>query len=194
MDSPSPEPNKANLRRLALARREALSPEERAEGARRMADNARALLDEIGPAVMAAYIAIRSEADPAPLVALARELGIEVALPAVEGQCLSFHRWRAGDPLFPGRFGLAEPSADAPRRTPDAILVPLVGFDRTCHRLGYGLGYYDRTIAALRAAGRSPKLIGLAFSVQEVAALPAERHDIALDWIVTELDVIAAGD
>ena len=69
---------------------------------------------------------------------------------------------------------------------PDLIILPLTAFDRTGTRLGHGLGFYDRAIAGLRGRGRMPWLMGVAFSVQEVAAIPTEPHDARLDWIVTE--------
>jgi 5-formyltetrahydrofolate cyclo-ligase len=80
------------------------------------------------------------------------------------------------------------PPPGAPIAEPDLILVPLVAFDRRGHRLGYGRGYYDRAIAAARANGRRVPLVGLAFAVQEVELIPAEPHDVRLDWVVTERD------
>jgi 5-formyltetrahydrofolate cyclo-ligase len=82
-----------------------------------------------------------------------------------------------------------EPKADQPRALPNVVLVPLLGFDRQGHRLGYGMGYYDQALTELRQAG-AVLAIGLAFSAQEVAAIPIEAHDQPLDWIVTEKEAI----
>ena len=140
---------------------------------------------------------MRSEVDPAPLADAAHADGITVGLPVVlPGGGLVFRRHEPGHVLVPGGFGTMIPVEAAPAIEPDVIVVPLVGFDRSGTRLGYGKGHYDRTIAALRARGRSPRLVGVAFSVQEVDTIPHEPHDVRLDVIVTEtetLDVNARG-
>src|SRR5262249_47388087 len=140
---------------------------------------------------LAAYLAIRSEVDPAPIVAAALAAGIDVAVPAVvNATTMAFRRYRPGDPLITGSLGTRAPSVLAGVVEPDMILLPLVGFDRRGARLGYGRAFYDRAIAVIHARGRRPPLVGLAFSVQEVPAIPHERHDIRLDWIVTESEIL----
>jgi 5-formyltetrahydrofolate cyclo-ligase family len=106
-------------------------------------------------------------------------------------QPLAFRRWSPGDPLSDGPLGLREPPPDAPALDPDLLFVPLAAFDRAGHRLGYGAGYYDATLAA-RAAKR-PLAIGLAFSTQEVERVPAEPHDHPLAFVITERETIACG-
>ena len=82
------------------------------------------------------------------------------------------------------------PIEAAPRIEPALVIVPVVGFDRAGTRIGYGKGHYDRTIAALRANGGNPPLIGIAFSVQEVDTIPHEPHDVRLDVIITESETL----
>jgi 5-formyltetrahydrofolate cyclo-ligase len=96
-----------------------------------------------------------------------------------------FRRWRPGAPLEAAPFGLSHPPAEAGTVDPDVLLVPLAAFDRRGHRIGYGRGYYDRALARLDARGRR-RAIGVAFSVQEVDAVPDEPHDRRLDAVLTE--------
>jgi 5-formyltetrahydrofolate cyclo-ligase len=111
--------------------------------------------------------------------------GHVVVLPEtpLRGEALRFHRWRPGRELIPGRFGTLHPECDLV--APDVLLVPLLGFDRLGHRLGYGAGYYDRTLEGL--PGR--RTIGCGFAVQVVERVPVETHDRRLDVIATEVGV-----
>ena len=98
---------------------------------------------------------------------------------------LKFRLWRPGEKLVAGRHGLREPDSSAPAKTPKIILAPLLGFDLSGGRLGFGGGYYDATLAHLRAAG--PVLAGgLAFSFQKIDKIPLEPHDVKLDFVITE--------
>ncbi len=133
---------------------------------------------------------MRSEVDPAAIVAAAHDRGIAVALPVVVPGGLVFRRYEPGHVLVPGGFGTMIPVEAAPALDPDVIIVPMVGFDRHGTRIGYGRGHYDRAVAALRARGRDPALIGVAFSAQEVDTIPHEPHDIRLDAIVTENEIL----
>lgn len=132
------------------------------------------------------YWPLGSELDVRPLLLHLVEGGWVAALPesGPKGQPLTFRRWDAGVPMRTGRYGIAEPDGTEVV-VPAVLLVPLLAFDRAGHRLGYGAGYYDRTIAALRAAG--PLLtIGVGFAAQEVERVPTGPFDEPLDWIVTE--------
>ena len=142
-------------------------------------------------AFVSAYVPVRDELDPRPLLHALVERGMVAAMPCVvgEGQPLLFRQWNTGAALVPRTFGLSEPADNAPVVEPDLLLVPLLAFDRSGHRLGYGRGYYDRTLAALRAQ-RPIAAVGLAFAAQEVLSLPAGIHDQRLDWIVTETGLI----
>jgi 5-formyltetrahydrofolate cyclo-ligase len=134
-------------------------------------------------ATVGGYHAHYDEADPALLLARLVELGCAVALPRVVAKDapLEFHHVPDGAVLEPGSFGIPEPLAHWPRATPDVLLVPLLAFDRHGHRLGYGGGFYDRTLAALKVPA-----IGIAYAGQEVSSLPVEAHDMALAVILTE--------
>jgi 5-formyltetrahydrofolate cyclo-ligase len=134
---------------------------------------------------------MRSEADPAPILAAAHRGSIAIGLPAIlPGAHLAFRRYVPGAPLASGGFGTLVPIADNELVDPELVIVPVVGFDRAGTRLGYGKGHYDRTIAALRARGLRPPLVGIAFSAQEVDTIPAEPHDARLDMIVTENEIL----
>ncbi len=139
-------------------------------------------------AAVSGYWPIGDELDARPLLARLHELGHACALPTVaaRGQPLVFRQWSPGVPLVAASFGLSEPAAEAPTVIPDVLGVPLLAFDARGYRLGYGGGYYDRTIAALRRSGREIAAVGLAFAAQEVEAVPHGPGDERLDWVVTE--------
>lgn len=142
------------------------------------------LFTRYGP-VVAGYWPLGDEIDPRPLMARLAGLGAQLCLPrtAADGR-MDFRAWSPGAPLEAVRFGLQEPAADAPSCEPGLVLVPLLGFDSSGHRLGHGKGYYDRYLAARRQAG-CVFACGLAHEVQHVAGLPGEAHDQRLDWVVT---------
>ncbi len=145
-------------------------------------------------AVVSAYWPMGSELDPRPLMAALHGRGHPIALPAVAGpeRPLVFRAWAPGDLLRPAAFDTREPGADKAELTPGVLLVPLLAFDRAGYRLGYGGGFYDRTLAGLRARG--PVLaVGLAYAGQEVAAIPRDANDRRLDWSVTETETIGIG-
>jgi len=98
---------------------------------------------------------------------------------------MTYRAWAPGNPLEDRPFGLQEPLETAPVVEPTLVLTPLLGFDRQGNRLGYGQGHYDRALARLRQNGRV-FVCGLAFFGQEVSSVPAEAHDIPLDWVMTE--------
>jgi 5-formyltetrahydrofolate cyclo-ligase len=123
--------------------------------------------------------------------------GARIALPVTPPKGsdapLTFRLWDAADQLAPGHFPVHEPPAHAPQVEPDLVLVPLLAFDRRGHRLGYGAGHYDRTLARLRAL-KPVTALGLSFSAQGVEVLPAGPHDQRLDGVVTERGFIPAAD
>jgi 5-formyltetrahydrofolate cyclo-ligase len=148
--------------------------------------------DEAGQRVARAFLAAVPVAEGAavsgyaPLKLLARR-GHAIALPYVEaaGRPLLLKRWRPGEKLTAGQFGVRQPAASAETLNPDILLVPLVAFDSEGYRLGRGGGFYDRTIAELKAQ-RPLVTVGLAFAAQHMLRVPREPHDQRLDWIVTE--------
>ena len=144
------------------------------------------LLPESGQ-VISAYVPFGAEIEPGGILSRASAKGATLALPVVvkKGEPLVFRAWSFGEPLEEGVWGIPAPSASAPEVEPDVLLVPLLGFDQFGGRLGYGGGFYDRTIAKLRAK-KPVTAIGLAFEIQRVEEVPLGPYDERLDWIVTE--------
>ena len=181
--------SKADLRSSALAKRDALSDEQRAVAAEAMAK--RGLPFEIATgAIVSGYSPIRNEIDPVPLLRQLAGHGARLALPVVlaRGKSLVFRAWSPDDRLMLGPLGIPEPSPAAAEVIPDIMLVPLAAFDRQGHRIGYGAGHYDYTLEHLRKA-KAIIAIGVAFAVQEIKAVPAQAHDVALDYVLTEKKV-----
>jgi 5-formyltetrahydrofolate cyclo-ligase len=137
-------------------------------------------------AIVAGYVPMRGEADPSPLMTRLREAGSSLALTRVVGkdQPLQVHLWRGDDAPVKGAFGIMEAASDWPSATPDILLVPLLGFDARGFRLGYGGGFYDRTLQSLRMRA-TVLAVGVAYAGQEMI-LPHGENDERLDWIVTE--------
>tara|TARA_R110002073_G_scaffold43462_1_gene120973 strand:+ start:10994 stop:11563 length:570 start_codon:yes stop_codon:yes gene_type:complete len=183
---------KADLRRRALAAR---------QSAHDAAPDAGEQLVEHFPfellapgAVVSGYWPLPGEIDPRPLMAELAARGARLVLPVIvaPGEPLIFREWRPGEPLQRRVFGLMEPAESAPELVPDILLVPLLAIDSDGNRLGFGKGYYDRTLAGLRAAG-TPLAIGLAYEAQVVAAVPVDEFDQPLDWLVTTQRAILSG-
>jgi 5-formyltetrahydrofolate cyclo-ligase len=180
---------KAELRAVALAKRDALSDEQRAAAAQALAK--RGLPVAVAPGmVVSAYSPIRNEIDPVPLMRKLAEQGAKLALPAVlaRGKSLAFRAWSPDDRLMLGPLGILEPSPAAAEMIPDIMLVPLAAFDRQGHRIGYGAGHYDYTLAHLRKA-KAITAIGVAFAVQQIKLVPALPHDVPLDYVLTETKI-----
>jgi 5-formyltetrahydrofolate cyclo-ligase len=135
-----------------------------------------------------AYLANEREVDAMPIVQLALARGLTIALPhiAERGDQMHFLSWRPGERLVTGPYGIAQPARSAQEIVPEAIISPLIGFDRTGNRLGQGGGFYDRAFAAYPDARR----IGLAWSVQECAEVPIDSWDQPLHAVITERERI----
>jgi 5-formyltetrahydrofolate cyclo-ligase len=188
--SASIEDAKAVLRREALARRDALPRELRAAAAEAIAARPFPLAIEPGAAV-SGFMPMKSEINPVPLMRKLADAGATLALPVVagKGKPLIMRAWSLGEPLASGVWGIREPKPEAPEVFPDILIVPLLAFDRRGHRIGYGAGYFDMTIAALRA--RKPVVAaGIAFAAQEIAEVPTTPRDARLDLVLTEREVI----
>jgi 5-formyltetrahydrofolate cyclo-ligase len=181
---------KAALRRQARARRDALPAGERAAAAQAIAG--RPFPVAVAPAaIVAGFMPMGSEINPIPLMRKFADFGAQLALPAVagRGKPLTMRAFAFGETLVPGVWGIREPAPDAPAVAPDILIVPLLAFDRSGQRIGYGAGYYDMTIAALRAR----KIIiacGVAFAAQEISDVPTTPRDVRLDLVLTEREVI----
>ena len=156
----------------------------------------RALADLSFPpgAVVSAYWPLRDELDPRPVMLALAAQGRQLCLPVVERSeaPLVFRAWHPGDPLAEARFGTQIPYDTAPVVTPDILLIPLLAFDGRGGRLGYGGGFYDRTLAGLRSA-KAVTAIGLAYAGQQVEQVPSEATDQRLDALVTERGVLRFG-
>lgn len=141
--------------------------------------------------VVSAYWPLGDEIDPRPLMEALHLLGHRLALPAIRaaGEPLDFRAWQPGDTLQPAGFGTQEPLESAPLVEPAVLLVPLLAFDAMGFRLGYGGGFYDRSLALLRRAG-DILAVGLAYGDQQVAAVPREATDQPLDLVMTERGVV----
>ena len=174
------------MRRAVMAQRRT------AHGARGAAAAA-ALAQRVADAVPAAgrkvagYWPLGDELDCRPALAALKAAGAEVALPVVagQGQVLIFRTWAPGDALESGPFGTSHPTVRAALVAPNVLLLPLIAFDLTGQRLGYGAGYYDRTVAAFRKE-RAVTVIGVAYDEQEVAAVPIDEHDQTMDAVITD--------
>ncbi len=181
---------KVELRREAVARRDALPAAERAAAAAAIAARPLPVAVPAG-AVVSGFSPLKSEINPVPLMRAFAAAGARLALPVVagKGKPLTMRAWSFGDPLDSGVWGIREPKPEAPEVFPDILIVPLLAFDRAGHRIGYGAGYYDMTIARLR--GMKPvTAIGIAYAAQEVGEVPTTPRDAALDLVLTERETI----
>jgi len=181
---------KAALRREAMARRDVLSADARKAAAEAIA--ARKFPLAVAPGtIVSGFMPLQTEIDPLPLMRTLAEAGAALALPVVagRGKPLVMRAWHWGDPLAEGVWGIREPKPEAAEVEPDILLVPLLAFDRAGHRIGYGAGYYDLTMAGLRAR-KAITAVGVAFADQEIPVVPATPRDARLDLVLTEREVI----
>jgi 5-formyltetrahydrofolate cyclo-ligase len=177
---------KRELREAAIARRDLMPPDDRVRAARKIAASAFPVTVPEG-AIVSGFSPIKTEFNPMPLMRVLAKAGVRLALPIVtgRGKPLSLRAWNIGEPLIAGVWGIREPRPEAPEVAPDILLVPFAAFDRAGYRIGYGAGYYDMTLSALRAKKKTIA-IGVGFALQEVEKVPVEAHDQRLDYILTE--------
>lgn len=178
--------DQAFLRSQALAKRAALSIEERAKAADNAAQHAVDLVATLRGRV-AVFLPIRDEIDTLPLLSRLTGGGVKLSLPVMQGHGLPllFRRYSLGDVLDKATFGVREPKSDKDLIEPDLLFVPLTAFDRSGGRIGYGGGFYDRTLVQLRGK-KSIQAIGYGFACQEVEAVPMGPYDQRLDAIICE--------
>ena len=180
---------KTVIRREALARRDAMSLAARLEASLTVCDTlAETITDR--PAIVSGFLPIRTEIDIRPLMMAFADRRARLCVPAIVDDELQFRELIRGADLEPQGFGTYAPGCQAAVLDPELMLVPLAAFDRQGGRVGYGRGYYDRAIAALRDRGNSPMLIGVAFACQEAEWVPMEPHDVPLALIATETGII----
>jgi 5-formyltetrahydrofolate cyclo-ligase len=181
---------KARLREQTLALRDALPAAMRTAAAETIAARPFPLRIERGM-VVSGFSPMKTEINPIPLMRKLADAGVQLALPAIagRGKPLIMRAWNFGDPFKAGQWGIREPVAEAPEIAPDILIVPLAAFDRSGHRIGYGAGYYDMTINALRAK-KPVTAIGISFATQEIPHVPATERDAQLDLVLTERETI----
>lgn len=148
-------------------------------------------LSGLQDATVSGYVAIGDELDVSASLAALQEIGASIVLPVAgkSGEVLSFRPWCSGDELEKGRLSTYHPSAKTEAPDPDVLLVPLVAFDTQGYRLGFGGGYYDRTLSALREK-KNIAAYGIGYDGQEVESIPREVHDAQLDGIITPTRII----
>jgi 5-formyltetrahydrofolate cyclo-ligase len=179
---------KANLRREASVRRKHAFAAHPQAGLALMQHVKNSIELRAGAAV-SGFWPMGDEIDVKPLLAQLHASGHSVGLPVVvkKGEPLIFRQWHPGLALASGGFGTEVPPPGAPEVEPQVLIVPLLAFDAEGYRLGYGGGFYDRTLDKLRTGGAAdPLAVGVAFSAQHVARVPRDDFDQPLDWIVTE--------
>lgn len=181
---------KAVIRREAIARRDAIPAPVRAAAAQALAERPFPCALPAG-ACVSGFMPLKSEISPLPLMRKLADAGAQLALPVVagRGKPLIMRAFAFGDALVSGVWGIREPKPEAPEVFPDLLLVPLLAFDRQGNRIGYGAGYYDLTIAALRAR-KTIVAAGIGFAAQEQANVPTGPRDARLDLVLTEREVI----
>jgi 5-formyltetrahydrofolate cyclo-ligase len=175
------------LRSAMLAWRSALGDEERRAAATGLVEMWRLERPIETPAVVSGFWPMAEELDIRPLMIELHNQGCQLALPVVvaKRQPLVFRAWRPGDPLEAGVFGTLHPSPKREVVEPDALIVPLLACDEEGWRLGYGGGFYDRTLEALRAK-KSITAIGVGFNAQLMPEVPHGPGDRRLDWLLTD--------
>jgi 5-formyltetrahydrofolate cyclo-ligase len=183
---------KAAMRRRLKAWRDAVPAVEQSQAARDVAVRLTELLRSRPPGIVAGTVAIGSELDPGPALAALAARGWGLSLPVMQSRTepLLFRRWAVGAPLVTRTWGIREPAADAPVVRPDVMLVPVLAFDTAGRRLGYGGGFYDRSLAAFAAAGAAPLTIGLGYDGQCIDVVPTLDYDRRLDHVVTPSRVL----
>jgi len=182
---------KAERQRL-IALRQAIPAAQRRQLSRRIARSLDEVLGDVCGRIASFYWPFRGEPDLRPWAEAVAARGGVCALPVVVGrhEQLVFRPWRKGDPLEPGVWNIPVPSTEV-AVTPDIVIAPTVGFDPACYRLGYGGGFFDRTLAAFH---HRPRIIGVGFAAQAIRTIFPQPHDVPMDMIVTESGALTPAD
>lgn len=185
---------KAALRQRAKAERDRLAQAAGEHPGQALLRQVQASIPLVPGTTVSGYWPMGSEIDVRPLLNKLHKDGHRTMLPVMQGagRGLLFKVWAPGDALQPAKYGTSEPMGEADFSVPEVLLVPLLAFDAEGYRLGYGGGFYDRTLSELRGLAHVTA-IGVAFAGQEVAAVPREATDQPMDWIATEEGVRAIG-
>lgn len=182
----SPDEKKRELRSVAKARRLAAFDLHGKQAGEQIASFGLDFCGASPRAIVSGFSAISDEIDAWPLMLQLQSQGFQLALPVIEGRGkpLTMRAWNPGDPMENKTWGIAEPLSSATEVFPDIVLVPLLAFDAAGYRLGYGGGFYDRTLQKLRAM-KPVIAIGLAYDEQRVDAVPRDSYDQPCDWVLT---------
>ncbi|GAB2895284.1 5-formyltetrahydrofolate cyclo-ligase [Uliginosibacterium flavum] len=187
-----PETDRKALRSRLIAEREALAPALRSQLAAKLAGHLGDLLNRLNPQTLGFCWPFRAEPDLVEFLVewQAQDFGRQLALPVVPATpgSLVFHLWQPGEPLVADRFGIPAPQG-TPSAALQAVLVPVNGFDARGYRIGYGGGFFDRTLASLRPA---PISIGVGYELARLDDAQPQLHDLPLDWIVTEAGIVVS--
>lgn len=187
----APMTNAKSLMRLRMKAERRAAAKKRPDAAIHAARNFFGSVELSDDAIVSLYYPIGDELDTEPIAAELTERNITIALPVVarKKKPLTFRAYRPGDPVIEGVYGEMIPDETAAEVTPTIMVCPLLGFSRAGGRLGYGGGYYDRTLAEIRER-QFVTAVGYAFGAQEVDGLPLSPLDQPLDWIITEREAI----
>lgn len=171
-----------------LSARLAISAAERLERGRTIAARVLEEIGEVEGGIISAYWPFRGEPDLRPLLEEIVRRGGKTALPVVieKGRPLEFHLWQAGELLSRGIWNIPVPARQRPC-VPDMVIAPVIGYDHACYRLGYGGGFFDRTLAAMQT---KPRIIGVGYCAAEIPTIYPQWHDVPMDLIVTESRVV----
>jgi 5-formyltetrahydrofolate cyclo-ligase len=181
---------KAAFRTTARDRRRIAAEDAGPDASTRLAGHIDTVLSSRPAGVISGYLPIADEMDPLAVMRALAGAGWTLALPVVSGKgvALTFRQWRDGDPLEPGSLRTRHPRPSAPEVRPDVLLVPLLAFDARGQRMGWGGGFYDRTLLGLRAE-KQILALGVAYAGQRVDKVPSGPHDVPLDAVVTDAGV-----
>ena len=176
---------KKKIRNFLIDRRNELSSN--FEGKNNSYIHIKTLLEELGKCKVGSYLPFRNEISTNSIHELLFLLSYEISLPCIddESKNITFRSWKMEDDLVENNYGILQPKESAGEEEPEMIIVPLVGFSISGHRLGYGGGYYDRFIEAKKNTNKIIT-VGFGYSFQEVHNLPIDSHDQKLNWILTE--------
>jgi 5-formyltetrahydrofolate cyclo-ligase len=178
--------DKKNLRAVLTNKRNSIASAERASAAKGLCKSTVAFTG-LDSGTISGFYPIGSEIDARPLMTKLASSGFVTALPVIvdKEKPLIFRKWGPGEPLAKGVWDIPVPSEKSVQVSPDIVFVPLLGFDDEGYRIGYGGGFYDRTLAHLKQT-KKIVAVGLAYASQHVPYIPREPHDVPLDWILTE--------
>lgn len=180
--------DKASAREIAQSRRNSIPPQDRDVYGKKAAASFLQTFTLPQSSIISAYWPLPSEFDSRPLIYTLFNAGHRLALPAIieKTQSLCFRFWQPGDKLAKTNLGVFEPLRNAEAVTPNIMIIPLLAIDARGNRLGYGGGYYDRALRALRITAPDLLAVGLGYSTQEISTLPYDENDEPLDWLLTE--------